>query len=78
MGVVAGSSPVKGNRRRCRDTHGGLGSFGEGQANDCGKTLCREKANPGEYATVAQFVEQLLCNQQVGGSSPSSSSNTRP
>ena len=27
-----------------------------------------------EYAGVAQPVEQLICNQQVGGSSPSTSS----
>ena len=26
------------------------------------------------YATVAQLVEQLICNQLVGGSSPSSGS----
>lgn len=26
-------------------------------------------------AGVAQLVEQLICNQQVGGSSPSTSSN---
>ena len=28
------------------------------------------------YAGVAQLVEQLICNQQVGGSSPSTSSNS--
>ena len=27
------------------------------------------------YADVAQLAEQLICNQQVGGSSPSTSSN---
>ena len=27
-----------------------------------------------QYAGVAQLVEQLICNQQVGGSSPSTSS----
>ena len=27
------------------------------------------------YAGVAQLVEQLICNQQVGGSSPSTSSS---
>ena len=27
-------------------------------------------------AGVAQSVEQLICNQQVGGSSPSTSSNS--
>ena len=27
-----------------------------------------------KYAGVAQLVEQLICNQQVGGSSPSTSS----
>ena len=27
-----------------------------------------------EYAGIAQLVEQLICNQQVGGSSPSTSS----
>ena len=27
-----------------------------------------------EYAGIAQSVEQLICNQQVGGSSPSTSS----
>ena len=26
------------------------------------------------YAGIAQSVEQLICNQQVGGSSPSTSS----
>ena len=30
----------------------------------------------GGNAGVAQSVEQLICNQQVGGSSPSTSSNT--
>ena len=29
------------------------------------------------YAGVAQLVEQLICNQQVGGSSPSTSSTLR-
>ena len=28
-----------------------------------------------KFAGVAQLVEQLICNQQVGGSSPSTSSN---
>ena len=28
-----------------------------------------------QHAGVAQLVEQLICNQQVGGSSPSASSN---
>ena len=28
-----------------------------------------------QHAGVAQLVEQLICNQQVGGSSPSTSSN---
>ena len=28
------------------------------------------------HAGVAQLVEQLICNQQVGGSSPSTSSST--
>ena len=28
-----------------------------------------------EFAGVAQLVEQLICNQQVGGSSPSTSSS---
>ena len=27
-----------------------------------------------EFAGVAQLVEQLICNQQVGGSNPSTSS----
>ena len=27
------------------------------------------------YAGLAQLVEQLICNQQVGGSNPSSSSS---
>ncbi len=27
-----------------------------------------------KYAGVAQLVEQLICNQQVGGSNPSTSS----
>ena len=31
-------------------------------------------AFPPLYAGVAQLVEQLICNQQVGGSSPSTSS----
>ena len=30
--------------------------------------------NETRYAGVAQLVEQLICNQQVGGSSPSTSS----
>ena len=30
----------------------------------------------GGCAGVAQLVEQLICNQQVGGSSPSTSSNS--
>ena len=29
---------------------------------------------PISFAGVAQLVEQLICNQQVGGSSPSTSS----
>ena len=29
------------------------------------------------YADVAQLAEQLICNQQVGGSSPSTSSTKR-
>ena len=29
-----------------------------------------------EYAGIAQSVEQLICNQQVGGSSPSTSSTS--
>ena len=28
-----------------------------------------------KYAGIAQLIEQLICNQQVGGSSPSTSSN---
>ena len=28
------------------------------------------------YAGIAQLVEQLICNQQVGGSSPSASSKS--
>ena len=31
-----------------------------------------------KYAGVAQPVEQLICNQQVGGSSPSTSSKRKP
>ena len=45
------------------------------------KTLCytipccwAEHANYGRHAGVAQPVEQLICNQQVGGSNPSTSS----
>ena len=34
----------------------------------------RTLAAPDAYAGVAQLVEQLICNQQVGGSSPSTSS----
>ena len=30
------------------------------------------------YAGVAQLVEQLICNQQVGGSNPSTSSTEKP
>ncbi len=33
--------------------------------------------NETRCAGVAQLVEQLICNQQVGGSSPSTSSNQR-
>ena len=36
------------------------------------------KINPAvgnALAGVAQLVEQLICNQQVGGSNPSTSSN---
>jgi hypothetical protein len=47
-----------------------------------GKNICFEvdKAvgrcyNVFRRAGVAQLVEQLICNQQVGGSSPSTSSN---
>ena len=32
------------------------------------------RMNETRYAGVAQLVEQLICNQQVGGSSPSTSS----
>ena len=35
------------------------------------KISCETAKNAG----VAQLVEQLICNQQVGGSSPSTSSN---
>ena len=31
----------------------------------------------GTRAGVAQLVEQLICNQQVGGSSPSTSSKKK-
>ena len=31
---------------------------------------------PAHHAGVAQLVEQLICNQQVGGSNPSASSNS--
>ena len=31
-----------------------------------------------KFAGVAQLVEQLICNQQVGGSSPSTSSKNKP
>ena len=37
----------------------------------CGKIFFVTNA---VYAGVAQLVEQLICNQQVGGSSPSTSS----
>ena len=30
---------------------------------------------PSSYASVAQLVEQLICNQLVGGSSPSTGSD---
>ena len=36
--------------------------------------LLSTKKSAGESAGVAQLVEQLICNQQVGGSSPSTSS----
>ena len=36
--------------------------------------LNRAAAQLGTRAGVAQLVEQLICNQQVGGSSPSTSS----
>ena len=39
--------------------------------NSCG---ILNKRSTQEYAGVAQLVEQLICNQQVGGSSPSTSS----
>ena len=38
--------------------------------------LALEKSK--QFAGVAQLVEQLICNQQVGGSSPSTSSKTFP
>ena len=31
---------------------------------------------PSSYASVAQLVEQLICNQLVGGSSPSTGSHS--
>lgn len=38
-----------------------------------------ESSNPSlsVYATIAQLVEQLICNQQVGGSNPSGSSKNQ-
>ena len=33
-----------------------------------------EKSSGSQDAGIAQLVEQLICNQQVGGSSPSTSS----
>ena len=36
-------------------------------------TKSRETSN---HAGVAQLVEQLICNQQVGGSNPSTSSTS--
>ena len=35
-------------------------------------------AEPRKQAGVAQLVEQLICNHQVGGSSPFTGSNTNP
>ena len=43
----------------------------------CGRSFSQDNAAAGRtksYATVAQLVEQLIRNQQVGGSSPPSSS----
>ena len=40
----------------------------------CGKIFFVTNA---VYAGVAQLVEQLICNQQVGGSSPSTSFKLR-
>ena len=37
---------------------------------------CYNIVRRGKDAGVAQLVEQLICNQQVGGSSPSTSSTT--
>ena len=38
------------------------------------RTNKTRKQNKAKFAGVAQLVEQLICNQQVGGSSPSTSS----
>ena len=35
--------------------------------------IYRSRQDTAQYAGVAQLVEQLICNQQVGGSSPSTS-----
>ena len=38
------------------------------------ETATKQNKNNTKNAGVAQLVEQLICNQQVGGSSPSTSS----
>ena len=39
------------------------------------KLVTEDETETIQRAGVAQLVEQLICNQQVGGSSPSTSSN---
>ena len=38
------------------------------------QSKCKSEKLKAKFAGVAQLVEQLICNQQVGGSSPSTSS----
>ena len=42
---------------------------------DISKIYIDPKSKNSPYAGVAQLVEQLICNQQVAGSSPFASSN---
>ena len=56
-----------------------MGEFPSGQRGQTVNLLLRASMVrihllPPECAGVAQLVEQLICNQQVGGSSPSTSS----
>ena len=38
------------------------------------KVLCKPSQKRNKKASIAQLVEQLICNQLVGGSSPSTGS----